>query len=372
MSRFANVTVMSAALIAIGIVASRPAPVAPPPAGPEIIAVELVTDELDAPVFLTFPPDDPRLFVIEKLGRIRIVENGVLREDSFLDVSGIVELGPEQGLLGLAFHPDYASNGRFFVYYTTSDLHSHVVEYMVSADPSVAAPETARTLLSIERPTARHNAGWLAFGPDGLLCVASGDGGGTNDPYGHGQNQDSLMGTIFRMSVDGIGEPEVVAWGLRNPWRASFDGNQIYLGDVGQNTWEEINVFDLAAAPVNFGWSILEGPFCYLTEECDQTGLKAPYYAYTHDEGCSATGGYVYRGEAVPELNGHYFFADWCAGFVRSIDTATGQVTDWTPTIGNLGAINSFGVDASGELYIVVQEGRLLVTGGAIYKVVPQ
>lgn len=371
MRRYANWIVMGAVLIAVGFVLSRPDPVPPPPAGADIIAVELITDDLDAPVFLTSPPNDPRLFVIEKLGRIRIVENGDLLEESFLDVSDVVELGPEQGLLGLAFHPDYASNGRFFVYYTTSDLYSHVVEYSVSADPSVAAAETARTLLSIERPTWRHNAGWIGFGPEGLLYVASGDGGGTNDPNGHGQNQESLMGVIFRMSVEDVGEPEVVAWGLRNPWRASFDGTRIYLGDVGQDTWEEIDTFDLADAPANFGWSITEGPFCYLTDDCDETGLVAPYYAYTHAEGCSATGGYVYRGSAIPAVNGHYFFADWCTGFVRSIDTTNDEVTDWTPVIGYLGNINSFGVDADGELYIVVQAGRVLVTGGAIYKIVP-
>lgn len=359
-------------LIAYAAVGDRPAAVTTLQPGEQAIAVELVTDNLDAPVFLTSPPNDTRLFVIEKLGRIRIIENGVLLEDPFLDVSDVVELGPEQGLLGLAFDPGYAASGRFFVYYTTSDLYSHVVEYRVSEDPNRADEVTAETLLSIERPTWRHNAGWIAFGPDGLLYVASGDGGGTNDPYGHGQNQGTLMGTIFRMSVDGDQEPEVVAWGLRNPWRASFDGNQIYLGDVGQDTWEEIDTFDIGTAPVNFGWSVMEGPNCYLTEECDETDLVDPLYAYTHEEGCSVTGGYVYRGNAIPELQGTYFFADWCTGFVRSIDTDSGDVSDWTSTIGNLGAINSFGVDSDGELYILIQAGRLLVTGGAVYKVVPQ
>lgn len=365
----AAITIFLIAYVAVG---DRPAAVTTLQPGEQAIAVELVTDNLDAPVFLTSPPNDTRLFVIEKLGRIRIIENGVLLEDPFLDVSDVVELGPEQGLLGLAFDPGYAASGRFFVYYTTSDLYSHVVEYRVSEDPNRADEVTAETLLSIERPTWRHNAGWIAFGPDGLLYVASGDGGGTNDPYGHGQNQGTLMGTIFRMSVDGDQEPEVVAWGLRNPWRASFDGNQIYLGDVGQDTWEEIDTFDIGTAPVNFGWSVMEGPNCYLTEECDETDLVDPLYAYTHEEGCSVTGGYVYRGNAIPELQGTYFFADWCTGFVRSIDTDSGDVSDWTSTIGNLGAINSFGVDSDGELYILIQAGRLLVTGGAVYKVVPQ
>ena len=264
MRRFTALVAIAIVLIAIAIVVLRPAEVMLPAAAESTVVVELVTDNLDAPVFLTSPPNDPRLFVIEKLGRIRIIENGVLREDAFLDVRDIVELGPEQGLLGLAFHPGYASNGRFFVYFTTSDLYSHVVEYRVSANPDVAAPDAARTLLSIERPTSRHNGGWMAFGPDGLLYVASGDGGGTNDP----------MGTIFHLSVDGVGEPEVVAWGLRNPWRASFDGNQTFFGDVGQDTWEEINVFNVGATPVNFGWSVMEGPNCYLTDECDQTGLS--------------------------------------------------------------------------------------------------
>ncbi len=368
--------VIVAALIAVAYQEAQPSPPPPPPTGDQTIAAELITDNLDAPTFLTSPPGDPRLFVLEKLGRIRVIKDGVLLDQPFLDLSHIVELGPEQGLLGLAFHPDYAENGRFFVYYTTAidgGFQSHVVEYQVSADdPDLADPDSAHSLLDIDRPTWRHNGGWIAFGPDGLLYVGSGDGGGTNDPYGHGQNIDTLMGTIFRLGVDGAAEPEVVAWGLRNPWRASFDGDHIWIGDVGQDTWEEIDDFELADAPVNFGWSIMEGPYCYLTDSCDEAGLKLPTYAYTHADGCSVTGGYVYRGEAIPELDGQYFFADWCSGWVRSIDTATGAMEDWTPVMGNLGAINSFGLDAAGELYVVVQEGRLLVHGGAIYKIVPQ
>lgn len=362
------------ALAAAAMETARPHP-APPPTGTVPIEIELVTDNLDAPLYLTAPADDERLFVIEKLGRIRIVEDGRLLDEAFLDVSAIVELGPEQGLLGLAFHPNYAENGRFFVYYTTEDeaYHSHIVEYRVSADdPNRADPDSAEMLLTIDRPTWRHNAGWIAFGPDGLLYAASGDGGGTSDPYGHGQNIDTLMGTVFRIDVDGPIEPEVIAWGLRNPWRVSFDGDHLWLGDVGQDTWEEIDDFDLAEVPVNFGWSVMEGPNCYLTETCEEAGLRPPAYAYTHDEGCSVTGGYVYRGDAIPGLRGHYVFADWCSGWVRSINTETGDLVDWTPVLGNLGAINSFGLDAEGELYVVVQQGRILVRGGAVYKIVRQ
>ncbi len=355
---------------------AQPSPPPPPPTGDQAVTAVLITDNLDAPTFLTSPPGDPRLFVLEKVGRIRIIEDGVLLEEPFLDLTDIVELGPEQGLLGLAFDPDYAESGRFFVYFTTadgSDYQSHVVEYHVSADnPDRADKASAHSLLDIQRPTWRHNAGWIAFGPGGYLYVASGDGGGTNDPYGHGQNIDTLMGTIFRMSVDGDANPEVIAWGLRNPWRASIDGNHIWLGDVGQDTWEEVDDFDIADAPVNFGWSIMEGPYCYLTDSCDETGLKLPAYSYTHADGCSVTGGYVYRGDAIPALDGQYFFADWCSGWVRSIDTETGDIEDWTPVIGNLGPINSFGLDAEGELYVVIQEGRIIVHGGAVYKIVPQ
>lgn len=377
MRRYAAVIgiTVAVALIAAAYVMAQPVPHPPPPTGDVAITAELVTDDLDAPVFLVSPPDDPRLFVLEKLGRIRVIENGELLDEPFLDIHEMVELGPEQGLLGLAFHRDYAQNGRFFIYYTTDDgdYHSHIVEYQVSADdPNRADPDSANMLLTIDRPTWRHNAGWMEFGPDNLLYVASGDGGGTNDPYGHGQNIETLMGTIFRIDVDGPVEPEVVAWGLRNPWRASFDGNHIYLGDVGQDTWEEVDDFEVSDTPVNFGWSVLEGPYCYLTDSCDQTGLKPPTYAYTHADGCSVTGGYVYRGAEIPELDGQYFFADWCNGWVRSIDTDSGDMLDWTPVIGNLGAINSFGLDSEGELYVVVQEGRLLVRGGAVFKIVRQ
>jgi glucose/arabinose dehydrogenase len=336
------------------------------------VGVQLVTADLEQPLFLTSPPGDPRLFILEKTGEIRVFANGQLLREPFLDLSDEVATGPEQGLLGLAFHPNYASNGRFFVNYTDEASRTQIVEYQVSNDPNRAASNTGRPIVTIQRPGWRHNGGWMAFGPDGLLYVTSGDGGGTNDPDGNGQNPNSLFGKIFRLNVDNPGAIEIVAWGLRNPWRAAFDGNTIWLGDVGQDGWEEINRFTLAEAPVNFGWVVMEGAECYRDLPCDPSLYTPPVYAYSHNDGCSVTGGYVYRGAAVPALRGHYLFADWCSGWVRSI-SENGEVVDWTPWLGDLGNVTSFGVDAFGEMYIVAAgSGRLIQQGGAIYKIVAQ
>lgn len=334
------------------------------------VGVELVTGGLEQPLFVTAPPGDPRLFILEKGGEIRIFANGQLLSEPFLDLSEEVATGPEQGLLGLAFHPGFAINGRFFVNYTDDANRTQIVEYRVSQDPNLAAPNSGRSILTFQRPGWRHNGGWIAFGPDGLLYVTSGDGGGTHDPNGNGQNPTSLFGKIFRLNVDAGATVEIVAWGLRNPWRAAFDGTTIWLGDVGQDGWEEINRFDLAEAPVNFGWVVMEGPECYRDLPCDPSLYTPPIYAYSHDEGCSVTGGYVYRGSAVPALRGHYLFADWCSGFVRSID-GSGRVADWTSLLGDLGNITSFGLDGFGEMYIVAAgTGRLMQQGGAVYRIV--
>ncbi|MDC9825839.1 PQQ-dependent sugar dehydrogenase [Devosia sp. ZB163] len=351
----------------------------PAAAQPVQLATRLVTDGLDMPLFATAPAGDPRLFVLEQTGRIRIVADGALLERPFLDLSGSVSNGNEQGLLGLAFHPDYAENGRFFVNYTDGDGDTQVVAYTVSADANVADPASATTLLTIDQPARNHNGGWLGFGPDGLLYIGMGDGGGAGDRQNRAQNPNELLGKLLRIHVDGAtpytippanpyaaggGAPEIFAIGLRNPWRIDFDGDLIYIADVGQNAQEEIDVIGTADAGANLGWRIMEGDACFQAETCNRDGLVLPIYTYSHDSGgCSITGGYVYRGKAIPELDGHYFFADFCDGRVHSLtysEGTAGNVTDWTDQLGTPGAITSFGEDSAGELYITTIEGNLL------------
>lgn len=347
-------------------------------AQPVTLTTRLVTDALDQPLYVVAPPADPRLFVVEQTGRIRILVDGQLAEAPFLDLSGSISSGGEQGLLGLAFHPDYANNGRFFVNYTDTEGDTRIVAYTVSADPAVADPASATELLHIDQPYPNHNGGWLGFGPDGYLYIGMGDGGAGGDPENRAQNPEELLGKILRLDVDGAtpyaipsgnpfanggGRPEIFALGVRNPWRAAFDGTDFYIADVGQNGYEEITVISSESAGANLGWKIMEGPACFRAESCDQSGLVPPTYSYSHDTGgCSITGGYVYRGKAIPELAGQYFFADFCDSRVHSFayaDGRTGDITYWNEQLGALGAITSFGVDSAGELYITTIEGNL-------------
>lgn len=336
------------------------------------IAIEIVAEDVGMPLFLTAPEGDPRLFVVDQAGRILIVKNGEVLEQPFLDISDLVSNGGEQGLLGLAFHPDYASNGRFFVDYTDLNGDTQLISYQVSNDPDVAAADSANAILSIEQPFANHNGGWIAFGPDNYLYIATGDGGSGGDPNGNGQNPDALLGKILRIDVDGDvpyaipptnpfagsgGAPEVIFSGARNPWRASFDGEMLYVADVGQSRFEEVTILNINDdAGANLGWNVMEGPECFRPRsECDQTGLTLPDYAYPRAEGCTIIGGYVYRGKAIPELSGRYFFGDYCVGSIHSFRYADGEVDDLvdiTAELGTLGRITSFGVDADGEIYV--------------------
>jgi len=344
------------------------------------LTVTLVADGLDSPLFLTSPPDDERLFVVERAGRIRIVRGNEVVPEPFLDITDLVSTGGERGLLGMAFHPAYAANGRFFLNYSDSDGRTRVVRYTVSADPDRADLASAALVLAIDQPYGNHNGGMIAFGPDGMLYVGMGDGGSANDPHGHGQNTQTLLGALLRISVDGdaapysvprdnpfadgtAGRAEIWATGLRNPWRFSFDraGGHLVIADVGQNAWEEINVVDPAAGGLNYGWQRMEGTHCTGALGCDSEGLTLPLVEYGHDQGCSVIGGYVYRGTALPRMAGHYFYSDWCRGWLRSVrvgdDGTVDEHTEWP--VGDLGTVVSFGEDAAGELYVVSQNGRI-------------
>jgi glucose/arabinose dehydrogenase len=311
-----------------------------------------------------------RLFVIEKTGRIRIIENNQLVETPFLDISDRVgSSGNEQGLLGLAFHPKYKENGRFFVNYTDNNGNTVIARFQVSSDPNVADPASEVKLLGIDQPFPNHNGGVLAFGPDGYLYAGLGDGGSAGDPRGNGQNTKVLLGKILRLDVDKA-EPYAVpsdnpfgneawAYGLRNPWRLSFDKStgDLYIGDVGQNQWEEID-FLAAGSPggANFGWSIREGAHEYKGSSTD--GLIDPVAEYSHPEGgCSVTGGYVYRG-SMPAWNGIYLYGDYCTGMIWGLIHAD---SGWQhQLLFDLDVtITSFGQDASGEVYMVSDSGGI-------------
>ena len=350
--------------------------------------LQTVVEGLDFPVWLTSPPGDSRLFVVEKGGRVVIVENGAVLTAPFLDLRGQVSTGSEQGLFSLAFHPDYFTNGRFFVNFTDPAGDTRVVEYRVSeGDPDRAEPGTARVVLAIDQPFSNHNGGLVLFGPDGMLYVGMGDGGSGGDPQGNGQNVGALLGKMLRIDVDGAlpyavpddnpfvdtagARPEVWAYGLRNPWRFSFDRDtgDLYIADVGQNRVEEVNAVEGAGAGLNYGWNVMEGTDCFEPRDgCDRDGLTLPVTEYDHGDGCSVTGGSVYRGDAIPELHGTYLYSDYCSGFVRGFRFANGQATGerrFSELEPADHSVSSFGEDAEGELYI-------LTAGGSVHKIVPR
>jgi glucose/arabinose dehydrogenase len=333
--------------------------------------VPFVTSGLTSPVFMTQPLDDGRMFVVEQPGRIRVVRNGALQPTPFLDLTSRVVSGGEQGMLSVAFHPSYATNHFFYVYFTSPPVGDIRVErFTVTSNPEVADPTSSQLVITIPHSQfTNHNGGLLTFGPDGMLYAGVGDGGSGGDPNGNGQNPNVLLASMLRIDVDhgspyavppdnpyasGGGAPEVWAKGLRNPWRYAFDSGNLYIADVGQGAREEIDVVPQASAPVNYGWNIMEGLSCYNASTCNMSGLQLPILDYTHDDGsCAIIGGYVYRGKAVPGLTGLYFYSDFCTGFVRSLRYANGQATerkDWGLV---LSGAQSFGVDHAGELYLL-------------------
>jgi glucose/arabinose dehydrogenase len=345
------------------------------------LRLEALTGDVRQPTVITAPPGDERLFIVERFGVILWMDaNRELQDAPFLDLTDrVLAGGIEQGLLGLAFHPDYADNGRFYVYYTDQGGRRQVSEFQRSvSDPNIASPDTERVLIELEQPPdatdIRHYAGQLAFGPEGYLWIAMGDGADSRD---QGQDPNTMFGAISRIDVDG-GDPygippenpfvsgggagEVWAYGLRNPWRFSIDDTDglIYIADVGHADQEEVNVLPIAEGGFNLGWSDVEGTRCFHVQDCDLANYTAPAITYTHEEGCSVTGGYVYRGAAIPELNGTYFYSDWCSQWIRSFKFAGGAATepqDWSEQLGELGQINTFGTDSAEELYVGTHEG---------------
>ncbi len=337
-------------------------------------AVELrpVVSGLQSPLLVTHAGDDSgRLFVVEQVGRIRIIRAGALVPQAFMDISSRVESGGEKGLLGLAFHPDFANNRRFFVNYTrrsSGQLQTVVAEYLASQGNADVADTTERILLQFDQPFENHNGGHLAFGPDGYLYVGTGDGGSGGDPQGNAQNLGSLLGKILRIDVEGSpysiprdnpvasgARPEIWAYGLRNPWRFSFDRltGRLFAADVGQNRFEEVNVIQRGG---NYGWNRMEAGDCYPagTASCDRTGLILPIAQYGRDEGSSVTGGFVYRGNNQRSLFwGAYIFGDFGTGTIwYLVEEEPGR---WArrELLRGAGNISSFGEDEAGELYVV-------------------
>ena len=346
-----------------------------------------LVDNFDNPVYLTSPVrDSARLFIVEQPGRIVIRRNDTTLARPFLDIRGRITYGGEQGLLSVAFDPDFATNRRFFVYFVRNgDLR--IVRYTAAAsDPDSAVEATADTVLKIAHPgQSNHNGGQLQFGPDSMLWIGTGDGGGGGDPNRNGQNKHALLGKLLRLDVRGASgytippdnpfatdtsaRPEIWSYGLRNPWRFSFDRQtgDLYIADVGQNAWEEV---DVAPAAVqrgrgsNYGWNIMEGTHCYPSGPCTNPG-QLPFAEYPHSGGaCSISGGYVYRGTAIPSLTGTYLYADYCNGNVWGFAYPSASVTDLSAELRPGDGVSAFGQDARGELYI-------LQLGGSVYKIVP-
>ncbi|MCZ6603077.1 MAG: PQQ-dependent sugar dehydrogenase [Planctomycetota bacterium] len=345
------------------------------------VTLELVAKGLEMPVHAAAPPgDEERLFIVEKSGKVKILKDGRILPEPFLDLSFRVGLeGQEQGLLSIAFHPRYQDNRRFYCNYTDRWDDTRVVEFQARPDqPDRADPASGRQILKIEQPFRNHNGGLILFGPDGYLYIGTGDGGAGGDPYNHSQNSSSLLGKLLRIDVDTGGDspyaipptnpfvadasarPEIWALGLRNPWRFSFDRvtGDLYIADVGQNRFEEVHVApSISRGGENYGWNVVEGlGHRYRRSGRDPSGFSQPLVEYGRDVGCSIIGGHVYRGRDIPDLVGQYFYGDFCTGVIRSFRYRDGEAAerlDWTGSLRRIRSIASFAEDARGELYII-------------------
>ena len=347
------------------------------------VTLREIASGLESPVAVVDAGDAPgRLYVVEQIGLIRVIDAGSLRSAPFLDLSKRITSGGERGLLGLAFAPDYASSGRLYVDYTDLKGDTVVQRFERDADGSAVDPSSGTVILAIDQPASNHNGGNLVFGPDGMLWIGTGDGGG--GASGNGQRMDTLLGKMLRVDVSrdaysvpadnpfvgtaGV-RPEIWANGLRNPWRYSFDRatGDLWIGDVGQSRWEEVDFQPSSShGGENYGWAPMEGPDCF-SAPCDPTGLVFPVTAYPHAGGdCTVVGGYVYRGRRFPELVGTYLYADYCSGRIRGFDAAAGATRTAKPTLlmDSTAVLSSFGEDRDGELYVTD------LSGGGVYQVV--
>lgn len=354
-------------------------------------SIELVplVSGLVNPLYVTHSGDGSgRLFIVEQAGRILVFQSGTLLSSPFLDIRSRVTSGGERGLLGLAFHPDFKSDRRFFVNYTRTDggqLKTVVAEYRASSSDANVADVRETVILEFNQPFANHNGGHLAFGPDGYLYIATGDGGSGGDPQGNGQNKNTWLGKILRIDVDrafpyaippdnplaGVSnvKQEIWAYGLRNPWRFSFDrsGGRLFAGDVGQNAWEEI---DIVTKGGNYGWNVMEGAHCFpaSVSSCNTTDLILPIAEYGRSEGISVTGGYVYRGRQVTSLRGAYLFGDFGSTRIWALQEEPSGEWKRTELLRTGLAISSFGEDEAGEIY-VVHHGSINAANGAVFRI---
>ncbi|HHG90399.1 MAG TPA: glucose dehydrogenase [Devosia sp.] len=345
---------------------------------PSDVKLTIVARGLESPVLATAVPGDERLFIVQQNGVISVLEDGGVR--TVLDLGERVTFSGEAGMLGLALHPDFKRNGLAYVSYTRGRLTSVIKEYRFDEAAGRFDVESGREIYSLEQPAGNHNGGMVAFGPEGYLYIGFGDGGGANDTYANGQNFDSALGSIVRIGVgpgfetpfeippdnprtDGPA-PEVWVYGLRNPWRFSFDDSLLYIGDVGQSGQEEVHVLEAGAASsgLNLGWPLAEGNACLGDAQCREKELNWPVLTYATSDGCAITGGYVYRGDEIPELKGHYFYGDFCSGEISSFVYQDGEVSkqrSWNEILGPVEFISGFGRDGFGELYVVSLTGTI-------------
>jgi len=338
---------------------------------PPAVKLRKIPGTYDYPVYVASPPGDTsRLFVVEKTGRIRILQNGAVLAKPFLDLSGQVSGQNEQGLLSMAFDPHFGTNGRVYVDYTDLAGDTRVVRYTASSsDANVADPASARVLLAIAQPYANHNGGQLQFGPDGRLYVGMGDGGSAGDPQNRAQNVHSRLGKILRIRLGATPRIGSYVKGLRNPWRFSFDRSTgaMWIGDVGQNKWEEVDYLKPGRpAGANLGWSAFEGSHVYkpaVAATLNHSRLVWPVAQYSHSVGDAVVGGYVYRGSAIPALRGWYLFGDYGTGRIWALKRGAGGVKSLSGADKVLANLTSFGQDASGELFVASP-------GGSVYKIV--